>query len=257
MDPYKVLGIERNSNSDQIKTAYRKLAGIHHPDRGGDTKKFQEIQAAYELLTNPEKMQQFQNPGFNSGFDHGFFRAGGAGNFNMFEDIINQFMHQTRQKIYTVTVFVTLEQIAAGSIENIQINTPNGSKLIKITIPQNIDDGAQVRYDGIMQDGFLQVLFRVHQHPKFTRSGQDLYCKEKVSVFELIIGTTIITTDIFGNKLQVIVPPLTKPDAKFRINGKGLGNSGHQYILIEPIIPDKISDDAINQIKKEVERTKK
>ena len=47
MDHYQTLGVSRNATPDEIKKAYRKLASQHHPDKGGDTHKFQDIQTAY------------------------------------------------------------------------------------------------------------------------------------------------------------------------------------------------------------------
>jgi hypothetical protein len=47
-DHYAALGVARTATPDEIKRAFRKLASQHHPDKGGDTKKFQEIQAAYD-----------------------------------------------------------------------------------------------------------------------------------------------------------------------------------------------------------------
>lgn len=53
-DPYQILGISRNSSEDDIKRAYKRLAREHHPDKGGSNEKFQEINRAYETLTNPQ-----------------------------------------------------------------------------------------------------------------------------------------------------------------------------------------------------------
>jgi len=47
MDYYNTLGVNRNASPDEIKKAYRRLAGQHHPDKGGDTATFQKIQEAY------------------------------------------------------------------------------------------------------------------------------------------------------------------------------------------------------------------
>ena len=63
MDPYKVLGINKEDSDSEIKKAYRKLAVKHHPDKGGDEDKFKEICNAYETLSNKEKRQQYDNFG--------------------------------------------------------------------------------------------------------------------------------------------------------------------------------------------------
>lgn len=249
MNPYNILGVDKNSTPDDIKSAYRKLASKHHPDRGGDTKKFQEIQAAYDILADPQKRAAYDNP--QPRFDP--FMGNRSPTF---EDFINQFVNQTRQRVYTVTVFVTLEQIVSGSVDNVSINTPHGQKLIQLQIPKDIDDGSQIRYDGILQDGPLQVLFRVYQHPVFKRYGNDLYLSKEVNIFELITGTSIIINDIFGKQLEINVPAMTKPGSKLRIPGRGLGQSGDQYVLIEAKLPDKISPEMLNQIKKELERSR-
>jgi DnaJ-class molecular chaperone len=248
MNPYDILGVDKNSTPDEIKSAYRKLASKHHPDRGGDTKKFQEIQSAYDVLADPQKRAAHDNP--HTHFDP--FMGGGNATF---QDFINQFVNQNRQRVYTVTVFVTLEQIVTGSVNNVSINTPHGQKLVQLQIPTNIEDGNQIRYDGILPDGPLQVLFRVYQHPTFNRHGNDLYVTQELNVFALITGTTIIVADIYGKNLEVVVPPMTKPGSKLRIPGRGLGNTGDQYVLIEAKLPDKISNETLTQIKMDLERT--
>lgn len=66
-DYYKILGVEKTATADEIKSAYRKLAMKWHPDRNPDNleeakNKFAEINEAYEVLSNPEKRQQYDNP---------------------------------------------------------------------------------------------------------------------------------------------------------------------------------------------------
>ena len=75
-DHYAALGVAPTATPDEIKRAFRKLASKNHPDKGGDTKKFQEIQAAYDVLGDAAKRSQYDNPQPQFG---GF---GGGPNFN-------------------------------------------------------------------------------------------------------------------------------------------------------------------------------
>ena len=60
---YDVLGLTRDATADDIKKAHRKLAREHHPDKGGDPDKFKKVQEAYEVLSDPEKRQNFDRFG--------------------------------------------------------------------------------------------------------------------------------------------------------------------------------------------------
>lgn len=62
MNPYAVLGVEREASDDDIKSAYRRLVKEHHPDMGGSAEKFREVKEAYELLSDPEKRAAFDSP---------------------------------------------------------------------------------------------------------------------------------------------------------------------------------------------------
>lgn len=61
---YSILEIDKNASDEDIKRSYRKLAREHHPDKGGDKNLFQEIQEAYETLSDPNKKQQYDNGNF-------------------------------------------------------------------------------------------------------------------------------------------------------------------------------------------------
>lgn len=84
-DYYSILGVSKTATPDEIKKAYRKLAAIHHPDKGGDVARFQEIQEANEILSDTKKRQEYDNPASNfGGFDFGGFDFSGFGGFGGF-----------------------------------------------------------------------------------------------------------------------------------------------------------------------------
>jgi DnaJ-class molecular chaperone len=250
MDHYATLGVAKNATPEDIKRAYRRLAAQHHPDRGGDTARFQEIQQAYDVLGDPEKRAQYDNPAPHV---HNFPFGAGAG-FSPFDDIISQFMRQQRQAIYSTTVAVTLEQIAQNQQIDIYLNTPQGSRVVQLTPPAAVDTGQNMRYEGIIPDAILQVTFVVQPHPEFQRQGLDIYSTQWVNVFQIILGTSITVRTILGTELEVRVPPRFRPGTHLRIPGRGLsahGQSGNHFVLIQAQIPDMISDGLLTSIAQE------
>jgi molecular chaperone DnaJ len=92
-DPYKTLGVDRKASDDEIKKAYRKLARQYHPDTNQGDKaaeeRFKEVQAAYAILSDPDKRKQYDSGGgvFSGGGPGGF--GGGGGGFGGFGDILS------------------------------------------------------------------------------------------------------------------------------------------------------------------------
>ncbi len=153
MDYYKILGINKGASEEEIKKAFRKLAHKYHPDKGGDEKKFKEINEAYQVLSNKEKRQQYDRfgqvfegqagPGFGFGGEWPFgagspFGAGGpsgevkfdfGGDFGDFGDIFDAFFEGlgVRQKRRTyqrggdvqVIQEISLEEAFRGTEKNI------------------------------------------------------------------------------------------------------------------------------------------
>lgn len=59
---YQTLGVNKDATQDELKRAYRKLASQHHPDKGGNHSKFQEVEEAYRTLSDPQKRSMYDNP---------------------------------------------------------------------------------------------------------------------------------------------------------------------------------------------------
>ena len=83
-DYYEVLGINKDASADEIKSAFRKAAIEHHPDRGGEEAKFKEVNEAYEILKDQEKRKRYDQFGHAGvGNDPGAGYGGGGGYQNM------------------------------------------------------------------------------------------------------------------------------------------------------------------------------
>src|SRR3989338_3885393 len=91
-DYYKILRVEKSANEEDIKKAFRTLAHQHHPDKsGGNEQKFKEINEAYQVLSNPQKRQQYDQ--FGSTFEQARSQGGFAGfeGFRDFSDFASAF----------------------------------------------------------------------------------------------------------------------------------------------------------------------
>ncbi len=148
-DYYDILGITRGSNADEIKKAYRKMAIKYHPDKNPGDKQaeenFKEAAEAYEVLSNAEKKQRYDQYGHaaNAGSANG--GGYGGGHMNM-EDIFSQFgdvfgsgggspfdsffgggqqrggRRGARGSNLRIKVKLTLEEIAKGAEKKIKVN---------------------------------------------------------------------------------------------------------------------------------------
>ena len=81
---YETLEVEKTASQKEIKKAYFRLSKLHHPDKGGDEHKFKEISAAYEILSDPDKREKYDQYGLEGVDDEGGAAARGEDLFSMF-----------------------------------------------------------------------------------------------------------------------------------------------------------------------------
>jgi DnaJ-class molecular chaperone len=266
-DHYQTLGVDRNATPDEIKKAFRKLASQHHPDKGGDTKKFQEIQAAYDVLGDPEKKAQYDNPA--SQFAGGQFGGAPPG----FEDIINQMFgggnspfgdifgrrHQPppqRNRTLNIQTTISLEEAFSGKemIANVQL--PNGrDQLLEVKIPAGISDGMVLRLAGMGEDtvpnvprGDIHLTVNVQPHGRFIRQGDDLVTSVNVNCIDAILGKNVQIDTIDGKTLDIKVPAGTQHGQLLSAPGYGMPKvydnrfKGRLLISINITIPTNLNE---------------
>lgn len=268
MDHYQTLGVSPQADQKEIKRAYRKLAGKHHPDKGGDQEEFKKVQKAYETLSDPQKRAEYDNPNPFAQFQQGGNPFGENSPFgDIFGDIFGQRPRGTRrpqpQPMYRTQLNVTLRQAYTGDVQTLELNTPQGKKVVQVNIPKGVQTGQQTRYDNIVQQGTSLIIdFHVMQDSWFERHGNNLLCTHNISVLDLIVGTHFNFTTISGKVLKVTVKPNTQPGTSIKLKGHGMpiadrrgpnytsGNNGDQIILLNGIIPDTIEQGVIDSIKK-------
>lgn len=277
MDYYSTLGINRNASQEEIKKAYRKMAMQHHPDRGGDEKKFKQISEAYEILSDPQKKQmvdmgvdprnQQQGGGFSQSGPFEFH----FGTHN-FEDIFGGFgfggfnhRHAQRNRTISLVVDLTLEDVLHGKNLDAEVSIPGGrKKIINIAIPAGIEEGQQIRYQGMGDNsipnipaGDLIVNIRVIPHPTYRREGDNIVLEKFISVWDALLGTKIDISTLDHKSLEITVPAGSQPETVLSCRNEGLPNMrtkirGNLLVKIKIKIP-KITDsnqiDVIRQLK--------
>lgn len=261
MDYYSTLGVPRGASADEIKKAYRSMAMKHHPDRGGDEKKFKEISQAYEVLSDPQKKQMFDmgvdpNQQGGGGFNQGPFEF----HFNTgnFDDIFGGFgfgqRPMRRNRSFSINVDVTLEDVLNGKEINAEIGLPGGKKkVVNISIPPGIETGQQIKYQGMgdasipdVRAGDLIVNILVQPHRVYRRDGENLLYEEVITAWDAMLGRSIQITTIDNKTLNITVPPGTQPETVLSCRGEGLPSMrtrqrGNLLIKIKVAIPKELT----------------
>ncbi len=247
MDYYEILGVNRNSSPEEIKSAYRKLAMKHHPDRGGDEAEFKKISEAYDAITNPNKQQHNAT---ESGFNWNNESAD-------FGDVFTHFFNQHRQHSYAnrnpdgiTDITITLEQAYNGTDVVIDV----GYTREVIYINPGVRSGTKLRIKGKgparykdMTPGDLVVRVFVEAPSNMAVDGIDLFQRFDINAIDAMIGTEIDLLHVSGKLLRLTVPAGTQNGSKLRMKNLGMPDSttrkyGDFYAIISVNIP-KITDE--------------
>lgn len=258
-DYYQILGVDRGASDDDIKQAYRRLASAHHPDKGGDTAKFQEIQEAYATLGDAQRRASYDNPMHRSHMHMG----GMPGGFNI-DEIFNMFGVNVRQQRANprITLWINLEDAAAGGPKMISLQLGDRVSNVEIHVPPGINDNDTIRYPRLSPDGQdLIVTYKIKPHATWQRDGRNIITERQIDLWDLLLGCEISVTDLGGSTLMINVPAGTQPGNLLRARGRGLppsavpghngGPPGDLLVRVQVRMPNTISEDMQSAIRRE------
>ncbi|MBC7389264.1 MAG: J domain-containing protein [Opitutaceae bacterium] len=275
IDYYKVLEIDKKASEDDIKKAYRKLARKLHPDLNPDDKdaqkKFQKINEANEVLSDPEKRKKYDQYGKDWQHAEQFeqqrksqqqsSRSGGQqftgdeGDFSgFFESMFGGSGGRSQSKFRGQDYNSELQLSLIDAIETHQQTISVNGKNIRITIPAGIENGQVIKLKGYGAPGVnggpagdLFITFSIATHPDFKRLGNDLYTTATIDLYKALLGGET-TVDTLKGKVKLTVNPETQNGTKIRLKGKGFpvykkdGEFGDLYISYEVKLPTKLTD---------------
>jgi DnaJ-class molecular chaperone len=280
-NPYEVLGVARDATAEQIKSAHRALAKKLHPDLHPNDKdalgKFQEVQAAYDLVSDAEKRKRYdageidesgaerpQRRYYHSYADspegdkyHDVFGQGGGHGFeDLFSDLFGSGAGATgarrRASIrmpgadVSYTLRVPFLDAANGARQRLAL--PDG-KTIDVTIPEGTRDRQTLRLKGQGMPGIggappgdAYVEIHVEPHAFFTRKDNDIHVEVPVSLDEAVLGAKIEVPTVSG-KVTLTVPNGSNTGTTLRLKGRGVLDQrsktrGDQYVRLKVVLPD-------------------
>jgi curved DNA-binding protein len=276
-DYYKILGVSKSASEEDIKKAYRKLARKLHPDLNPNDKdahkKFQQINEANEVLSDPEKRKKYDQYGEDWKNAEQFEKAGRAGSgsggrqYNRQEDAFSDFGSgeysdffeqmfgsgrrntKFRGQDYQAELKISLRDAAKTHTQTLTVNEKN----IRITIPAGVEDGQVIRLKDHGApganggpNGDLYITFRIEPDTVFKRVGNDLYITLSLDLYTAVLGGEVMVETLDG-KIKLKVKPETQNGTKARLKGKGFpvykqdGHFGDLFVTYNILIPQNLT----------------
>ena len=286
VDYYKTLGVSKSASADDIKKAYRKLARKLHPDINPNDKeahkKFQQINEANEVLSDPEKRKNYDQYGQDwkhadqfekakqqqgrQGFGGGNFGGGDFGSYtysggddsefsDFFESLFGgsktrRSQAKYRGQDYSAELHLSLTDAYKTHKQTLTINGKN----VRITIPAGVENGQVIRLKGYGSEGAnggpngdLLITFVMNNNTSFRRDGNDLNKTEDIDLYTALLGGEK-TIDTLDGKIKLKVASGTQNGTKIRLKGKGFpvykkeGEFGDLYILWNVKLPTSLTE---------------
>jgi DnaJ-class molecular chaperone len=289
-DYYKTLGVARGASADEIQKSYRKLARKYHPDLHADKddrekdrakQKFQQVQQAYDVLSDAKKRQMYDQLGpdfeqmggggnpFGGGSPFGggrspnpfgggdidisqLFGGGGAGGFEqLFGSGRGRGAQQPASKGQNIEQSITVPFATAVLGGQHQISFDRGAgkyENLTVKIPVGIESGKKIRLKGQGRTGpggagDLLVAVNVSGHPNYSRNGLNLSVTAPISLAEAAMGAKIELPTPHGT-ISVTVPPGTSGGKSLRLKKMGIKTterSGDLIVHLQIVIPKEVS----------------
>ena len=215
-DHYATLGLSRRCSDSQIRVAYRLLAKRFHPDVNRDADdaiaQTQALNAAYELLSDPERRRAY---------DEEFFSAGRSSASSA----------QTRSGKATVNIAkeiqIGIQDFLRGVTLEVRVNdpaNPDGEEIYELVVPAETAPGARFKIPRVepFARGFVQVRVKARADFRFKPRGSDLRCDLKISPQRATQGGEESLRGATGNFLRVQIPKNVARGEILKIAGEGL-----------------------------------
>ena len=284
IDYYKVLGITKSATSDEIKKAYRKLARKLHPDINPNDKeaqtKFQQLNEANEVLSNPEKRKKYDKYGkdWEKGEEYEKYKqqqerqysnagqqqsySGGDFSGEDFSDYFSSMFgnqgsggRRSQPKYRGQDIQASLQiDIKEAYTTHKKEFTVNG-KSIRITVPAGIEDQQTIKISGYGgpgtnkgPNGDLYITFSILNTTVFKRVGNDLFYTQDLDLYTAVLGGEITISDFNQAKLKLKVAAGIQNGTKVRLKGKGFpiykkdNQFGDLYVTYNIVIPTNLSE---------------
>jgi curved DNA-binding protein len=259
-DLYKTLGVERNADASTVKKAYRKLAGIFHPDKNPGNKqaeaKFKRVNHAFEVLSDATRRaayDEFGEDGLRDGFDVNRARqakawsqgggfgggqgarledlfGGAAQGGDVFGDMFGRggFRRPSPGEDLESEVTIDFRTAVLGSSLELRV----AGQALTVKVPKGANTGTKLRLAGKGAPsrtggppGDLILTLKVSEHAHYRREGDDLHVDVPLTLSEAYFGTKVRVPTPEG-AVTVTVPALTQGGTTLRVRGKGVERAG-------------------------------